>query len=90
MADHSTGIQAREMPRTAPRLVVAVAVVIVAVMPEGCSLVRERICSRGEHVVRSIEAPRTGRTCVRDGQPPSRGYEEYPPVSVPIYVDEGY
>jgi hypothetical protein len=57
-------------------------------MLSGCPFGRERICSRGEHVVRSIEAPETGRTCVRDGEPPPKGYEEYPPGQVPTYLDE--
>lgn len=60
----------------------------LAVMLSGCGLGRERICSRGEHVVKSVEAPETGRTCVRDGEPPPNGYEEYPPGRVPKYTDE--
>ena len=34
------------------------------------SVIRERMCSRGERAVRAIEAPDTGRTCVKNGQPP--------------------
>jgi hypothetical protein len=62
----------------------------LALMPSGCLPVRERICSKGEHVVRSIEAPKTGRTCVRDGERPPKGYDEYPPGEVPTYTDEDY
>lgn len=50
----------------------------------GC---QERVCRRGEHAVRSVEAPDTGRTCVRDGEPPPPGYEEFPPGEAPVYVD---
>ncbi len=50
----------------------------------GC---QERVCRQGEHAVRSVEAPDTGRTCVRDGEPPPPGYEEYPPGDAPVYVD---
>lgn len=60
----------------------------LAVTLTGCPLGRERICSRGEHVVKSIEAPETGRTCVRNGQPPPNGYEEYPAGNVPTYTDD--
>jgi hypothetical protein len=54
----------------------------------GCFVFRERMCSRGEHPVKSIEAPETGRACVRDGNPPPNGYEEYPPGQVPTYLHE--
>src|SRR5205085_4210037 len=75
--------------RRASRLVVAVSAMAVGLTLPGCSpLGRERICSRGEHVVKSIEAPETGRTCVRNGNPPPSGYEEYPPGQVPTYLDE--
>ena len=70
------------------RLTTIVSAMALAVMLTGCPLGRERICSRGEHVVRSIEAPETGRTCVRNGQPPPKGYEEYPAGKVPTYIDE--
>jgi hypothetical protein len=49
----------------------------------GC---RERACRGGEHVVRSVEAPDTGRTCVPDGAPPPAGYEEYPPGEAPEWA----
>lgn len=48
---------------------------------------QERVCRRGEHAVRSVEAPDTGRACVRDGERPPAGYEEYPPGEAPVYVD---
>ncbi len=60
---------------------------ILTIVLAGCP-VRERLCSEGEHVVKSIEAPDTGRTCVRDGDPPPEGYEEYPPGQVPIFRGE--
>lgn len=70
---------------------VVVGAMTLALMLSGCPLGRERICRRGEHVVKSIEAPATGRTCLRDGDPPPKGYEEYPPGKVPKYTDdEGY
>jgi len=72
------------------RLVAIPSTALLALVLSGCPLARERICSRGEHVVRSIEAPATGRTCVRDGEPPPDGYEEYPPGKVPKYTDEPY
>ena len=56
----------------------AAAVVLAALATLGAAC-EERICRGGEHPVRSIEAPDTGRTCVRDGEPPPAGYEEYPP-----------
>jgi hypothetical protein len=71
------------------QLAVVVGTIAVALTMSGCFPGRERICSKGEHVVKSIEAPETGRTCVRDGEPPPPGYEEYPPGSVPTYTDEG-
>ena len=75
------------MPRSREHLVVTAS---LALMLSGCELARERICNRGERVVKSIQAPETGRTCVRDGEPPPDGYEEYPPGRVPKYTDEGY
>lgn len=54
-----------------------------------CSRVRGRICNTGEHVVNSIDAPRTGRACAQDGKPPPEGYEDYPAGKVPTYIDEG-
>ena len=78
------------MPRARPPLAVILSTLAVALTLSGCPLGRERICSKGEHVVKSIDAPRTGRACVRDGDPPPEGYEEYPPGSVPTYTDEGY
>jgi hypothetical protein len=77
-------------PATRKRLLVIPSTLALALMPSGCLPVRERICSKGEHVVRSIEAPKTGRTCVRDGERPPKGYEEYPPGEVPTYTDEDY
>ena len=64
--------------------VALVALVVTGLTAAGC---QERVCRRGEHAVRSIEAPETGRTCVRDGDPPPTGYEEYPPGEAPTYVD---
>ena len=77
------------MASTRRRLVLIASTVALAIMLSGCPL-RERICSKGEHVVKSIEAPEGGRTCVRDGKPPPKGYEEYPPGQVPTYRDEIY
>ena len=62
--------------------------VAMALVLCGCPLWRERVCSRGEHAVRAIDAPATGRTCVRDGQAPPSGYEEFPPGQTPKYVDQ--
>lgn len=70
------------------RLVITGTAFLLAFTLSGCSLFRERMCSRGEHAVKSIEAPETGRTCVRDGAPPPDGYEEYPDGQVPTYLDE--
>ena len=62
---------------------------VSALLLWGCSpLGREGVCSKGEHVVKSIEATETGRTCVRDGQPPPKGYEEYPRGQAPTYLDQ--
>lgn len=61
--------------------------VVTLMLSVGCSG-RERICGKGDHVVRSIESPETGRTCVRDGTPPPKGYEEFPPGQVPKYTDQ--
>lgn len=71
---------------TGRRVTAAAAVLAVAAvgLTGGC---KERVCRGGEHAVRSIEAPDTGRTCVPDGDPPPPGYEEYPPGQVPVYVD---
>ncbi len=68
------------------------AVILVAALPllgGACSSAfRERMCSPGEHAVRAIEAPDTGRTCVKNGQPPPPRYEEFPPGHRPTYVDQ--
>lgn len=78
------------MLRTRERLAVIVSTVAMALMLSACPLGRERICSKGEHVVRSIKAPETGRACGRNGEPPPPGYEEYPPGKVPTHTDEDY
>lgn len=71
------------------RLAMMVLVAIVISSGGGCSSVfRERMCSRGERAVRAIEAPDTGRTCVKNGQPPPPRYEEFPPGQRPTYVDQ--
>lgn len=70
------------------QLTTIVSAIALAVVLTGCPIGRETTCSRGEHVVRSIEAPETGRTCVRNGQTPPKGYEEYPAGNVPTYMDE--
>ena len=49
---------------------------------------RERMCSPGERAVRAIDAPDTGRACVKKEKPPPPGYEEFPPGQRPTYVDE--
>lgn len=72
------------------QLLVAIVTTMVLAMASGCNLARERICDKGRHVVKSIQSPETGRTCVDDGKPPPEGYEEYPPGQVPAYIDEGY
>jgi len=77
-----------DFSRRRPGIAVLGATMVLAVTLSGCPVGRERICSGGEHVVRSIEAPETGRTCVRDGKPPPKGYEEYPPGQVPKYTDQ--
>lgn len=69
----------------------AMALLVAALMSTvgACSsLLRERVCSRGERAVRAIEAPETGRTCVKNGQPPPPGYEEFPAGQRPTYVDD--
>jgi hypothetical protein len=48
----------------------------------------DRICRGGEHPVKSIEYPESGRACVKDGDPPPPGYEEYPPGRVPVHVGD--
>jgi hypothetical protein len=60
------------------------AVLATLSLAAGC---QERVCRRGEHAVRSVEAPDTGRACVKNGEPPPAGYEEYPPGEVPVHVD---
>jgi hypothetical protein len=54
----------------------------------GCSAFRERVCERGEYAVRAIAAPKTGSTCVPNGQVPPPGYERFPPGQTPTYLDE--
>jgi hypothetical protein len=88
MADPPPSTHPRGVAQNRQRAVVLVIFAVLALMSSGCSLGRERICSRGEHVVKSVDAPRTGRTCVRNGDPPPPGYEEYPPGNVPTYLDE--
>jgi hypothetical protein len=73
-------------PGAGRRLGVILSSAAVALLLSDCSIVRERICSPGEHVVRSVDSP--GQTCVRDGDPPPKGYEEFPAGKVPTYVDE--
>lgn len=71
--------------RTHRRAAAATTAVLAALtLAAGC---QERVCRRGEHAVRSVEAPDTGRTCVKDGEPPPAGYEEYPPGEAPVYTD---
>ena len=71
------------------RLAMAISVAVLVWLGGACSLVfRERMCSPGERAVRAIEAPDTGRTCVKKGQPPPPGYEEFPPGQRPTYVDQ--
>jgi len=88
--EHVEGVSRRPArnERGTPRRWIVVASVALATILSGCPLARERICRKGEHVVRSVDAPRTGRTCVRDGQPPPAGYEEFPPGKAPTYLDE--
>ena len=71
------------------RLAMALLAAVLVSSGGGCSYVfRERSCVRGERAVRAIEAPDTGRTCVKNGQPPPPGYEEFPPGQRPTYVDQ--
>lgn len=63
----------------------ALALAALAGAGAGC---QERVCRSGEHAVRSVDAPDTGRTCVRDGDPPPPGYEEYPPGEAPVRVGD--
>ncbi len=71
------------------RLALGLLVAVLISLGGACSLVfRERMCSRGERAVRAIEAPDTGRTCVKNGQPPPPRYEEFPPGQRPTYVDQ--
>lgn len=74
-------------PARAPGRAAAVALALVALagVAAGC---QERVCRKGEHAVRSVAAPDTGRTCVKDGDPPPAGYEEYPPGEAPVYVGD--
>ena len=62
----------------------AAALAMTGLTAAGC---QERVCRQGEHAVRSVEAPDTGRTCVKDGEAPPPGYEEFPPGEAPVYVD---
>ncbi len=71
------------------RLAMAISVAVLVWLGGACSFVfRERMCSPGERAVRAIEAADTGRTCVKKGQPPPPGYEEFPPGQRPTYVDQ--
>ncbi len=71
------------------RLAMAVFVAVLVLPGGACSLVfRERMCSSDERAVRAIDAPETGRACVKKGQPPPSGYEEFPPGQRATYVDE--
>jgi hypothetical protein len=71
------------------RLAMALLLAVLMSSVGACSSVfRERVCSRGERSVRAIEAPETGRTCVKNGQPPPPRYEEFPPGQRPTYVDQ--
>jgi hypothetical protein len=69
------------------RLAVAILVAVLVWLGGACSF-RERMCSPGERAVRAIEAPDTGRVCVKNGQPPPPSYEEFPPGQRPTYVDQ--
>src|SRR5687767_8859666 len=69
------------------RLALTLLVAVLMSSVGACSLVfRERMCSRGERAVRAIEAPESGRTCVKNGHPPPPRYEEFPPGQRPTYV----
>jgi hypothetical protein len=71
------------------RLVLTISIAVLVWLGGACSFVsRERMCSPGERAVRAINAPDTGRTCVKEGQAPPQGYEEFPPGERPTYVDE--
>ncbi len=71
------------------RLAMVISVAVLVWLGGACSFVfRERMCSPGERAVRAIEAPHTGRTCVKKGQPPPAGYEEFPAGQRPTYVGQ--
>ena len=71
------------------RLAMPILVAVLVWLGGTCSFAfRERMCSPGERAVRAIEAPDTGRACVKRGQPPPPGYEEFPPGQRPTYVDQ--
>lgn len=70
------------MARTGAAVMVALA--LLGATGAGCE---ESVCRGGERAVRSVDAPDTGRTCVRDGEPAPAGYEDYPPGQEPTTVD---
>ena len=58
-------------------------IVLLAVLAaSSLSSCADAVCGRGEHPVRWIE-DHNGSVCVKDGEPPPPGYEEYPEGATP-------
>ena len=76
------------MPRRLTTLLVPL-LVLAAAGTSGCSY-RERVCSSGEHPVRTVDPSDAGLACAPDGEEPPTGYERFPAGEVPAYVDDVY
>ena len=83
-----TGVWMRRRMSRAARLGMAMSVALTVLAGSACG--RERICNEGEYPVKSIRFPDTGRTCVKDGDEPPKGYETYPPGEVPTFIGDEY
>ena len=82
------GVGMRRRTGRAGWLGMAMSVALTVLAGSGCG--RERICNEGEYPVKSIRFPATGRTCVKDGDVPPKGYETYPPGEVPTYIGDEF
>lgn len=70
--------------------VVAAFVVTALASCDVQDVAREQLCSDGAYPAFSERYPRTGRTCVDEGQDPPVGFSRYPDGRVPKFVDEDY
>jgi len=73
------------MTRGSRAAIAVLSVALAAVLVPGCQI-RDKICDEGEYPVRRIKSG--GGTCVKEGEPPPKGFRTYPPGEVPTYADE--